>query len=116
MHSELAGWNERNSKARRRALVSEISRFLVALVVIFFVWYTAYNARKDLVNAERAGCEQTNADRIANARGWRNAQSIWTVKGEMTTAELYRKIAEELEERGGGNCAERFPVPGLFGD
>jgi hypothetical protein len=111
-----------------------IGCMLLLLVVIAFVAYSSYASRLDLVDAQRAGCERTKIDRVANAEGWRTAQTarMSTVAKEMgisvdevkklldakpkpgdlpdlVAARRYNKVASDLEGRSKLDCKVAFP-------
>ena len=91
-------------------------------------------ARSELVDSQRHGCERGKLDRRANARGWRTAQKarmktlaqdldisykeVTILLGQLpraddppdlVSARRYDEIAAELEERSRINCAQAFP-------
>ena len=91
-------------------------------------------ARSELVDSQRNGCERGKLDRGANAEGWRTAQTarmntlakdldisykeveilLQAVPQaddppDLVAARRYDKIAAGLEKRSRINCAEAFP-------
>lgn len=82
---------------------------LVQLAVIVYVGVAAHQARTDLTQAQRRGCERSKLDRRSNAKGWRIAEAARRADGEIAVADKYSKIASGLEERSRINCRKAFP-------
>lgn len=87
---------------------------LVQLAVICYVFYSNYQGRANVVQAQRAGCERSKLDRGANAEGWRNAQKARIASGDFAVARRYGEIALGLELRSKINCAKAFSDAKLF--
>jgi hypothetical protein len=80
-------------------------------MLIFVQLYSSYQARQDIVESQRAGCERGKLDRTANAQGWRNAEAARRASGDDEIADVYRGIAEGLEARSRVVCSVAFPTP-----
>lgn len=112
---------------------------IVQLAVIGYVAYSSYIGRRDVATASRAGCERNKLDRVANAKGWRTAEtarlnsvsettgiSVENVRKllkskpspsdlpDLTAARHYDRIAKGLEARSRISCSKAFPKAGLF--
>lgn len=84
------------------------------LVVVGYVFWQSYEARHTTVQSQRAGCERSKLDRIANAHGWRIAEDARRAEGNYQVANDYRDIAESLEERSRINCKKVYPDASFF--
>jgi hypothetical protein len=84
------------------------------ILVVAYVFWQSYDGRSQLINGQRAACERGKLDRIANARGWRIAESARRAEGQFEVANNYREIAESLEERSRIKCKVVFPDARFF--
>src|SRR5881398_2413360 len=96
--------------------------------------YQSYQGRVDLVRAERGGCVRTEKNGIANAQGWRAAETARldaymhlehfserkahrilfqkrkpTDPPDLVAAWKYDRIANGLEARSSIDCTKAFP-------
>lgn len=86
----------------------------VQLAVIFYVFISTYQGRKDLVDSQRAGCGRGLLDRTANAQGWRIAEGARLAEGDIGVAAKYNTIASGLEDRSHINCEDAYPKVSIF--
>lgn len=111
----------------------------VQLLVIVYVGVSSYVSRENTVTAQRAACERGKKDRLANASGWRtaetarlsglaNARHISIAQAaalmyqtprpddlsDLIAARRYNKLAEDLESRSRIVCAKVFPKASLL--
>jgi hypothetical protein len=87
---------------------------IVQLSVICYVFYSAYERRKEAVVYQRAGCERSKLDRGDNASGWRIAEAARRADGQIEVANEYDKIASSLEARSRIACSKAFPDATIF--
>jgi hypothetical protein len=109
-----------------------LTKFLMIIgVVVLAMWgyvlYQSYQGRVDLVRAERGGCVRTEKNGIANAKGWRAAETA-RLEAFMKTSHLtevqahkilfqkrkYDRIANDLEVRSSIDCTKAFPKASLL--
>lgn len=92
------------------------------LLLVFAVWLGGYQSRTDLHRSQVAGCERGKLDREANAQGWRAAQRLANPNADRSersrearaVAQVYDRIALDLERRARVDCARVFPAPTLL--
>lgn len=123
--------NDVQRERTRRAIVRrrtrlEVGRLAVLLLLVLSVWVASFQGRSETVKSQRIGCGRSKLDRLANAAGWRAAETAREATGhdpaasarERATAAQaaarYAEIASGLERRGRINCAQAFPDPGPF--
>jgi len=99
---------------------------LVQLLVIGYVFYSSYQGRVATVKAQRAGCERSKKDRLANAdfqQAHRRyidkvvlAKSVEedVKKAAREAVKTYNRTSAELTGRSLINCAEAFPKARLI--
>lgn len=89
---------------------------VIAVVWGYTVWQS-FEGRRDLVGSQRSGCERGKLDRLANAEGWRAAETARRASGtvnDLRAARKYQRIAEGLEDRARVKCDDVFPSPSLL--
>jgi hypothetical protein len=96
---------------------------IVQLSVIFYVFWSQYEGRKDNVANLRAGCERGKLDRADNARtalaaatNWRQAATVRRRDGDIGVAVTYEINAQQQEDsakslkrRSRINCTQAYP-------
>lgn len=106
-----------------RPVTNKTARYLAQLViigllvqigVIVYVFYSSYQGRVNLSNAQQAGCSRSKLDRVDNALGWRNAEAARRQSGQINIANEYGAIASSLEARSRIDCKTAFPDATLF--
>jgi hypothetical protein len=98
--------------------------FAVQLAIIGFVFWTAYEGRKDAVTSQRAGCERGKLDRTASATFAQGVLDIFQGTDETTPSvvtdkrtESQQKIQKAIEgykERAKIECTETIPKARLW--
>lgn len=86
----------------------------VQIAVIGYVFYSSYQGRVRLAQAQQAGCSRAKLDRVDNALGWRNAEAARRQSGQINIANEYGAIASGLEARSRIDCKTAFPDASLF--
>jgi hypothetical protein len=99
---------------------------LLQLVVIGYVFYSSYQGRVDVVNAQQRGCARNKLDRSDNA-AFQQAQATYITKvtAAKSVHEDVKRAAREavvtfnrtsagLTKRAGIDCLKAFPKASLF--
>jgi stage III sporulation protein SpoIIIAA len=118
---------DRALAGQRRSMVRyELTRIGVLVLLVVSVWLIGYQGRQEQVDAVRRACERGKLDRVANAHGWRTAETARRATASdrgnpdaerasaALAADRYSDIAGELEERSRINCATAFPDASLL--
>jgi hypothetical protein len=123
---------DRRASDNTRALFARVilGQAFVMVLIVFSIWLSSYEGRKNVVQSQRSGCERAKLDRRANAQGWRTAQAARQVTAneppgdggpsdeERSAAKVasdrYQEIADGLDRRSRIDCTAVFPKPKLI--
>ena len=91
-----------------------VAQTVATIVVVFAVFYSSYQGRVQLWEAQVRACERAKLDRAANARGWRTAQARSLSQGQPGYSAIYEDIADGLGMRSRISCRVVFPKPTIL--